>query len=115
MRHLTSYLLLLTSCLLLCSCHYKDFCYDHSHGLDSGLELALSLKLDMEYDLKVDDETHTKINAPEYMKANFYNPQGDKLQTTEFVQGGRGKIHVSAGGYKMVAYSFGTESDSRRG
>ena len=108
-------IILVATLLLLCSCHYKDFCYDHNHGLDSGLELALSLKLDMEYDLKVDDETHTKINAPEYMKANFYSPQSDKLQTTEFVQGGRGKIHVTAGGYKMVAYSFGTEWTQIRG
>ena len=44
-------IILVATLLLLCSCHYKDFCYDHNHGLDSGLELALSLKLDMEYDL----------------------------------------------------------------
>ncbi len=100
---------------LLCSCHYKDLCYDHPHGLDSDIELLLSLKLDMEYDLEVDDETHTKINAPEYMKVDFYNPLSDKLSTTEFVKGGRGQIHVSPGAYKMVAYSFGTEWTQIRG
>lgn len=95
--------------LCLTSCQYKDLCYDHTHGLDSDIELVLSLDLEVEYDIQVDDESHTKINAPEYMKVDFYNPQSDKVHTTEFVKGGRGEIHVSPGTYNMVAYSFGTE------
>lgn len=101
--------------LLLCSCEYKDLCYDHPHGKDFDIELVLNLNLDMKYDIDVDDETHTKINAPEYMKVDFYDPSNNTLNKYEFVKDGRGPIHVASGVYNMVAYSFGTEWTRIRG
>ena len=39
MKHFTSYLFLLTSCLLLLtSCEYKELCYDHNHWTHASVD-----------------------------------------------------------------------------
>ncbi len=101
--------------LCLTSCQYKDLCYDHTHGTDYDLILQLHFVIDTDYDFPVDEETHTKIDIPEYTKANFYNPESGTLNRSEFVKGDRGPIYISPGTYDMVAYSFGTEWTQVRG
>jgi len=107
-------ILLTSSLFLLTSCEYKDLCYDHPH-YNYNLELKLNLKLDLEVDVEVSEEAHTKIDAPKYMKAGFYDTKTDKLIKTEFIEGTEGRIHVDPGTYNMVAYSFGTEWTQIRG
>ena len=122
MKHLTSHIILLTSCLLLlCSCEadLRELCYDHDHSGDEGktAELVLELKLDIDIDLDVEVsiEAHTEIIAPEYMKVCFYDPERSNLRSTEFVEAEGGPLHTAPGKYRMVAYSFGTEWTQIRG
>ena len=105
--------MVLTFLLLLTSCDYKELCYDHSHGYH--LMLDLSLKLDMGYDFEVDDETHTKINLPEVMKVNYYDPLTNKSRSSEYVKSHGGELFVERDSYNMVIYNFGTEWTQIRG
>ncbi len=100
---------------LLCSCEYKDLCYDHNHGDSHGLELKLNLKLDLDLNLEVSEEAHTKILTPEYMKVCLYHPETGALMHTEFVGTYGGPLHAVPGTYDLVVYSFGTEWTQVRG
>ena len=113
MKMLRALGLLLAAMLLLAACDYKELCYDHSHRYH--LMLELSLKLDMGYDFEVDDETHTKINLPEVMKVNYYDPLTDKERSSEYVKGNGGELFVERDSYNMVVYNFGTEWTQVRG
>lgn len=113
MKMLRAFGLLLAATLLLAACDYKELCYDHSHRYH--LMLELSLKLDMGYDFEVDDETHTKINLPEVMKVNYYDPLTNKERSSEYVKGNGGELFVERDSYNMVVYNFGTEWTQVRG
>ena len=111
-RHLS---ILAATLLLLCSCQYKDLCYDHNHGENYNLSLLLNLQLELDVDVEVSVETHTKIEKPDYMKVMFYNPQTGILSDTEIVDADGGRIYEAPGFYDMLVYSFGTEWTQIRG
>jgi len=116
MKHLTSYIILLTTFLfLLTSCDYKDLCYDHNHNEEGYVVLQLQLKLDLDLKLDVDVEMHTKIEQPEYMKVCLYDPESGVLKDVEYIKGDRGPLHAASGVYNMVVYAFGTEWTQIRG
>lgn len=119
-RHLLClclFVMLQSSLFALTSCEYKDLCYDHNHAQDYSamLQLDLQLDLDLDIDVGIDVETHTEIVTPDYMKVCFYSPDKSNLQSTEFVSGTGGPLHVAPGIYDMVVYSFGTEYIQIRG
>ena len=107
--------ILAATLLLLCSCQYKDLCYDHSHGENYNLSLLLELQLELDVDVEVSVETHTKIEKPDYMKVMFYDPQTGILSDTEIVDSDGGRIYEAPGFYDMLVYSFGTEWTQIRG
>jgi len=108
---------LIAALLLLTSCEYKDLCYDHNHTQEYSamLELDLQLDLDLDIDVGIDVDTHTEIVVPDYMKVCCYSPIKGALQSTEFVSGTGGPLHLTPGIYDMVVYSFGTEYIQIRG
>lgn len=112
MKHLCAFCLL---CALCVSCEYKELCYDHNHGRDYNAMLKLQLRLDLGINLDVNEEAHTKLTAPDYMKVCFYDLQNGTLRNTEFVEGDGGPLHIAPGVYDMVAYAFGTEYVQIRG
>ena len=101
--------------LLLCSCQYKDLCYDHNHGESYNLSLLLELKLELDVNVEVSVETHTKIEKPDYMKVLFCDPQTGNLSNSEIVGADGGHIYEAPGAYNMIVYSFGTEWTQIRG
>ena len=108
-------IILVTTLLLLCSCQYKDLCYDHNHGENYNLSLLLELKLELDVNVEVSVETHTKIEKPDYMKVMFYSPQVGTLSNNDIVGADGGHIYQAPGSYDMLVYSFGTEWTQIRG
>ena len=108
-------IILVTTLLLLCSCQYKDLCYDHNHGENYNLSLQLELKLELDVNVEVSVETHTKIEKPDYMKVMFYSPQTGTLSNNDIVGADGGHIYQAPGSYDMLVYSFGTEWTQIRG
>ena len=108
-------IILVTTLLLLCSCQYKDLCYDHNHGENYNLALLLELKLELDVNVEVSVETHTKIEKPDYMKVMFYSPQVGTLSNNDIVGADGGHIYQAPGSYDMLVYSFGTEWTQIRG
>ena len=107
--------ILAATLLLLCSCQYKDLCYDHNHGENYNLSLLLELKLELDVNVEVSVETHTKIEKPDYMKVMFYSPQVGTLSNNDIVGADGGHIYQAPGSYDMLVYSFGTEWTQIRG
>ena len=108
-------IILVATLLLLCSCQYKDLCYDHNHGENYNLSLQLELKLELDVNVEVSVETHTKIEKPDYMKVMFYSPQTGTLSNNDIVGADGGHIYQAPGSYDMLVYSFGTEWTQIRG
>ena len=108
-------IILVATLLLLCSCQYKDLCYDHNHGENYNLSLQLELKLELDVNVEVSVETHTKIEKPDYMKVMFYNPQAGTLSDNDIVDADGGHLNISPDVYDMLVYSFGTEWTQIRG
>ena len=108
-------IILVATLLLLCSCQYKDLCYDHNHGENYNLALLLELKLELDVNVEVSVETHTKIEKPDYMKVMFYNPQAGTLTNNDIVDADGGLLNISPDVYDMLVYSFGTEWTQIRG
>ena len=108
-------IILVATLLLLCSCQYKDLCYDHNHGENYNLSLLLELKLELDVNVEVSVETHTKIEKPDYMKVMFYSPQTGTLSNNDIVGADGGHIYQAPGSYDMLVYSFGTEWTQIRG
>ena len=108
-------IILVATLLLLCSCQYKDLCYDHNHGENYNLSLKLELKLELDVNVEVSVETHTKIEKPDYMKVMFYSPQTGTLTNNDIVDADGGHLNISPDVYDMLVYSFGTEWTQIRG
>lgn len=113
------FLMLLMTLTLMTSCQadLRELCYDHRHAQEYSavLQLALKLDLDLDIDVDIDVETHTEIEVPEHMKVCYYSPEKGNLQSSEFVSGTGGPLHVTPGVYDLVVYSFGTEFIQIRG
>ena len=112
-------LILMLTGVMLASCEYKDLCYDHDHSKDENLLLVLDLQLDLnlalKLDLDLDVKIPTKIEAPDYMNANFYSPASGNLSSKDLVKGYGGPLSTPPCVYNMVVYSFGTEYVQVRG
>lgn len=113
MKHFTSYLFLLTSCLLLLtSCEYKELCYDHNHWTHASVDY---------------DWTRATGAQPKGMTLDIYNvknPNADiiKYQAPRTKEGtyifgnmAEGGIRLNPGTYQAVSYNYDTETIRYRG
>ena len=93
--HLPSSIILLASLLLLTSCHYKDFCYDHSHWA------YLRTQLDWSKSPSANAQGMTMLyyadGSTEPIRYDFSGMQG-------------GLARLQPGKYREVAYNYDTES-----
>lgn len=108
MKH-TLRLLLLALLTVLCSCEYKDLCYDHSHVVDLRVNYDWS-------QVANPDEAN-----PDGMSAYFYG--GNDQTTRGYYYGNRydipgkfgGNIRIEWGDYQVLGYNYDTEAILFRG